>query len=238
MSIVIEELFPEVCNLFGDSGNMRYLKLCLPEAEYVETALNDKPYFAEHDVNMVYMGPMTENTQVEVIKRLKPYKKRIEELIEKGVIFLMTGNSHEVFGKKITDVDGTEVECLGINDFHAKRDMLHRFSGLVLGNYEDIEITSFRAQFTEGFAGEGLTPFVKMTKGVPMNKQEFIEGYVKNNFYGTYLLGPLLVLNPYFTKKLLHKLCGKERTLAFEPETIKAYEARLEDFKDKKVGIH
>lgn len=238
MSIVIEELFPEVCNLFGDSGNMRYLRLCLPEAEYIETALNDKPYFAEHDVNMIYMGPMTENTQVEVIKRLTPYKKRIEELIEKGVIFLMTGNSHEVFGKTITDLDGTEVKCLGINDFYAKRDMLHRFSGLVMGNYEDIEITAFRAQFTEGFTGEGLTPFVKMTKGVPMNKQNFSEGYIKNNFYGTYLLGPLLVLNPYFTKKLLYKLCGKERTLAFEPETIKAYEARLEDFKDKKVGIH
>lgn len=238
MSIVIEELFPEVCNLFGDGANMRYLKLCLPEAEYISTALNDKPHFADNDVNMIYMGPMTENTQIEVIKRLKPYKKRIEELIEKGVVFLMTGNSHEVFGNKIIDTDGTEVECLGINDFYAKRDMLHRFSGLVLGKYEDIEIAAFRAQFTEGFAGEGVEPFVKMTKGVPMNKKDFTEGYVKNNFYGTYLLGPLLVLNPYFTKKILHTICGKERTLAFEPETIKAYEARLEDFKDNKVGIH
>lgn len=238
MSIVIEELFPEVCNLFGDAANMRYLKLCLPEAEYITTALNDKPYFADNDVNMIYMGPMTENTQVEVIKRLKPYKKRIEELIDKGVVFLMTGNSHEVFGQKITDTDGTVTECLGINNFYAKRNMLKRFSGLVLGNFEDIEIAAFRAQFTEGFAGDDLSPFVKMTKGVPMNKQNFTEGYIRNNFYGTYLLGPLLVLNPYFTKKLLHILCGKERTLAFEPETIKAYEARLEDFKDNKVGIH
>lgn len=238
MGIIIEELFPEVCNLFGDSGNMRYLKLCLPEAEYINTSLNDKPYFADHDVNMIYMGPMTENTQVQVIKRLKPYTKRLEELIEKGVIFLMTGNSHEIFGKKITDKDGTVVECLGINDFYAERNMMNRFSGLILGNYEDIEITAFRAQFTEGFTGEKLTPFVTMTKGVPMNKKTFTEGYIRNNFYGTYLLGPLLVLNPYFTKKILYKLCGKERTLAFEPEAIKAYEARLADFKDNKVGIH
>lgn len=238
MSIVIEELFSEVCNLFGDSGNMRYLKLCLPEARYINTALNEKPYFVSHDVNMIYMGPMTENTQKLVIERLKPYKERIGELIEKGVIFLMTGNSHEVFGKKITDVSDEVVEGLGLNDFYAERNMMKRFSGLVLGNYEDIEIAAFRAQFTEGFIDTDLTPFVKMTKGVPMNKKEFIEGYVKNNFYGTYLLGPLLILNPYFTKKLLHKLCGKERTLAFETEIIKAYEARLADFKNKKVGIH
>ncbi len=240
MNIVIEELFPEVCNLFGDSGNMRYLKLCLPDAEYKSTALNDKPYFVENDVNMIYMGPMTENTQEEVIKRLEPYKKRLEELIEKGVIFLMTGNSHEVFGREIVDKDGRTVKCLGINDFYAKRDMMNRFSGLVLGSYEDIEIAAFRAQFTEGFAGEGLKPFVKMTKGVPMNsrRKSFTEGYIRNNFFGTYLLGPLLVLNPYFTKKLIQKLCGKERTLAFETEVVKAYNARLIDFKDKKVGIH
>ncbi|MGN0613361.1 MAG: hypothetical protein ACI4JB_05610 [Porcipelethomonas sp.] len=238
MGIVIEELFPEVCNLFGDGGNMLYLKLCLPEAEYISTALNSTPYFAGHDVNMIYMGPMTENTQQLVIKRLTPYKQRIAELIEKGVIFLMTGNSHEIFGSRITDADGTTVDCLGINDFHAERNMMKRFSGLVLGKYEDIEIAAFRAQFTEGFAGDGLSPFVQMTKGVPMNKKTFTEGYVRNNFYGTYLLGPLLVLNPYFTRKLICKLCGKERTLAFEPEVIRAYEARLADFKDKKVGIH
>lgn len=238
MGLVIEELYPEVCNLFGDSGNMRYLKLCLPEAKYIQTGLNDKPYFADNDVNMIYMGSMTENTQVHVIERLRPYKSRIEELIENNIIFLMTGNSHEVFGKRITDVDGTIVECLDINDFYAERNMMKRFSGLVLGNYEDIEIAAFRAQFTEGFIGEGLNDFVNMTKGVPMNKKSFTEGYVKNNFYGTYLLGPLLVLNPYFTKKIINKLCNKDRTLAFESEVVKAYETRLEDFKDQKVGIH
>ena len=29
----IEILFPEYCNLFGDYGNMMYLKACLPDAE-------------------------------------------------------------------------------------------------------------------------------------------------------------------------------------------------------------
>ncbi len=240
MSIIIEELFPEMCSLFGDGGNMRYLKLCLPEAEYKTTKLNDKPYFVDNDVDMIYMGPMTEHTQVLVIERLRPYKDRIEKLIQKGTVFLMTGNAHEVFGKSITDTDGTVTECLGINDFHAKRNMLKRFSGLVLGTYEDIEIAAFRAQFTEGFIGEGLEPFVKMTKGVPMNsdKKQFFEGYVRNNFFGTYLLGPLLILNPYFTEKLIVKLCGKKRTLAYETEVVRAYQARLEDFKDSRVGIH
>ena len=33
----IEILFPEFCNLFGDMSNMRYLKKCLPCAEFIET---------------------------------------------------------------------------------------------------------------------------------------------------------------------------------------------------------
>lgn len=59
---VIEALYPEVCNLFGDTGNLRYLKLCLPQATFIETALNDEPYFVHHPVSMIYLGPMSEHT--------------------------------------------------------------------------------------------------------------------------------------------------------------------------------
>ena len=65
--------------------------MCIPEAEFIETALDDKPAFVTENVNMIYLGPMTENTQEKVIKRLKPYKERIEELIDKNVVFLFTG---------------------------------------------------------------------------------------------------------------------------------------------------
>lgn len=39
-------------------------------------------------------------------------------------------------------------------------------------------------------------------------------------------------------KEILYKLCGEEKKLAFEQEVIKAYNSRLEDFKDNHVGIH
>jgi len=108
----IEILFPEFCNLFGDIYNMKYLKMCLPEAEYIETALDEEPAFKNEDVNLIYMGPMTEKTQEKVIEKLKPYKKRIEELIKKGVVFLFTGNSLEVLGKYIENEDSSKIEGL------------------------------------------------------------------------------------------------------------------------------
>lgn len=244
MSIVIEDLFPEMCNLFGDTGNMRYLVQSVPEAEYIRTPLNGRPAFADRDVNMIYMGPMTESGQTEAIKRLSPHKDRIEKLIDGGTVFLMTGNAFEIFGRYIEDSQTGKTPCMGIFDFTAKRNMMKRKSGLMLGIYEDIEITGFHARFTEIFPGESFYNdndcryFIDVSKGEGMNKKSRTEGIVKNNFFGTCLLGPLLVLNPLFTKKLIGKLCGEERPPAFEAEAMKAYRARLEDFKDKRVGIH
>ena len=94
---VIEALYPEVCNLFGDTGNLRYLKLCLPQATFIETALNDEPYFVHHPVSMIYLGPMSEHTQCIIISKLAPYRERIAECIANGVTFLATGNAMEVF---------------------------------------------------------------------------------------------------------------------------------------------
>ena len=59
----IEILYPELCTLYGDKGNMQYLKLCLPDAEFVETTLNAKPLFLTEDIDLVYMCSMSEKSQ-------------------------------------------------------------------------------------------------------------------------------------------------------------------------------
>lgn len=108
----IEILFPEFCNLFGDISNMKYLKKCIPNEEYIETSIEEEPAFVSQDVNFIYLGPMTERTQEKVIKKLQPYTERIKELIEKNVVFLFTGNALEILGKYIENEDGTKIEGL------------------------------------------------------------------------------------------------------------------------------
>lgn len=66
----IEVLSGEVCNLYGDLANIRYLKACVPQAQIIDTALHDTPLFASQRVDMVYLGPMSENFQIEMIKKL------------------------------------------------------------------------------------------------------------------------------------------------------------------------
>ena len=68
-------------------------------------------------------------------------------------------------------------------------------------------------------------------KGIGINPDTKFEGIMKNNFIGTYLIGPILILNPYFTKKILQKMNLKDIKLAFEEDVIDAYNQRLEEFK-------
>ena len=56
-----------------------------------------------------------------------------------------------------------------------------------------------------------------------------------NNAIATAQLGPLLVNNPAFTKRLL-KLMGAENTaLAFEDDVKKAFEIRKAEFENSKT---
>lgn len=227
----IEMLFPEVCNLFGDISNIKYLEKCIPDAEIIKTDINSEPTFVKEDVNMIYMGPMPEDIQEMAIEKLKPYKERIEELIEKNVVFLVTGNAVEVFGKYIENEDENKIEGLGIFDIYAKRDMLHRHNSIFLGDYEDIEIVGFKSQFTMCYGENKDNYFVEAKIGIGLNEELKLEGIKKNNFIGTYILGPILILNPLFTKKLLKLLGVKDAKLAFEEEVMDAYNQRLEEFK-------
>lgn len=230
-NLKIEILFPEFCNLYGDISNMNYLKKCIPKATFYETSFDEEPKFVKEEINFIYLGPMTEKMQEKVILKLKQYKQRIEELIEKNVIFLITGNAIEIFGKYIENEDVTKIEALGIFDIYAKRDMLHRHNSTFIGTWEDIEIVGFKSQFTFSYGDNTQNYFAKVEKGVGLNKELNYEGIQKNNFIATYLIGPILILNPYFTKKLIEKMKIENPKLAFEQDVIKAYEQRLEEFK-------
>lgn len=227
----IEILFPEFCNLYGDISNIRYLKKCIPKANFIQTSFNDEPAFLSQEVNLIYMGPMTEKMQEKVIKKLKPYKEKIKELIEKNVVFLITGNAIEIFGNHIENEDGSRIEGLDIFDIYAKRNMLKRHNSNFVGKYEDIELVGFKSQFTFSYGENEANYFAKVEKGIGLNPESNLEGIQKNNFIATYLIGPILILNPEFTKKILEKIGIENPNIAFEEDVKKAYEQRLNELK-------
>lgn len=229
----IEFLFPEVCNLYGDSGNMRYLKASLPEAEFIVTPLYGTPRFVTEKVDLVYMGGMTENTQARVIEKLRPYKDAIAREVEAGTVFLCTGNAMEVFGDWIENEDGSRIPALGLFRMRAKRCMTARHNSAYLGEVDGIRVMGFKTQFTMAYdVQEDTEGLFRTVKGVGLNRDSAVEGIRVHNFFGTYLVGPLLVLNPPFTKYLLRLIGAADPHLAFEADAQAAYDCRLAEFEN------
>jgi len=237
-ALTIEVLYPEIANLHGDTANIDYLAQCRPDARIVRTALTDAPAFATHDVDLVYLGAMTEQGQLKAIKRLAPHRERIEALIEAGTAFLFTHNALEVLGNRIRNDDmGYDEPGVGIFELETTVRMFGRYNGKVMGVVPEVgsehPILGYKSQFSMVSAPASLPGFLTADRGVGRALTTPIEGVRRNNFVGTSLIGPLLVVNPHYTRSLLAQLDpDTEPVLAHEKLALAAYEARLADFRD------
>lgn len=235
--MIIEILFNEVCNLYGDGQNVNYLQASLPDAEFVFTSLNEEPYFLQAKPDMIYIGSMSESMQRRVIQKLMPHKERIAQLIEENVLILATGNAGEIFAKSIDYVtEKTQTEGLALIDFTVKTNWFDRYNSKVLGTFEDITIVGFRSQFSFLYGDNTDNYFVKCTRGDGINRESKLEGVRKNNLICTQILGPILPLNPLFCEYLM-KLLGNEAQPAYFDAAINAYEQRLKEFSDPSVAF-
>ena len=140
--MTIEFLYPELCNLYGDRGNIDYLRRCLP-ADTRQTYMGDEPWFVQHEVDLIYMCSMTERSQERMIQALAPYRERLKDLMAGGTHFLLTGNAMEVFGKTIRDGEKT-ISGLGLLDLTARRILPRRANSLFLGGFEGTKIVGYQ----------------------------------------------------------------------------------------------
>lgn len=233
--MIIEILFGEVCGLYGDAQNTTYLKQTLPDAQFIETKLIEKPYFAEHEVDMILIGSISERTQRLVIEKLRPFTTRISELIEKGTPILATGNACEIFCRSIDYVtEKIHVDALGFVDLTVNTDYFRRYNGKVLADFENMKIVGFRSQFSFLYGDNSGNHFLKVQRGDGINKESKFEGFRIKNLIGTQLLGPILPLNPLFCEYLIG-LTGEKASAAFRDEAIDAYNQRLKEFSDPEV---
>ncbi len=229
--MTVETLYPQFANLFGDSGNIRYLKACLPGADFVDTPPGQTPFFADHNPELLYLGPMTERGQLKAIAALTPWKERLRERINAGACMLFTGNAMEILGETIRTESGEEIPGLGILPLKTERDCSKRFNSPVLGRFAPIDepVVGFQSQFTAHTAPQSA-PFLTLECGRGFVNRPDSEGFCVQNLIATTLLGPLLVLNPPLTRRLLG-IMGANIPLAHEETALEAYRTRVKELR-------
>ena len=123
--MTVEILFENLM-LYADEMNVRYLKQCMPDAQFIDTELNERPYFADNIPDLIYMGGMNEKNQEKAIEMLLPFKDRLEKLVDSGTVMLFTSNAVECLGQYIEE-DDKQIPALGLFDTYAKREMFNRY---------------------------------------------------------------------------------------------------------------
>ncbi len=228
---VIEVLYPEYNNLYGDRGNAEYLKKKLTLAGYdveiLETSLFDEPKFINEKVDILLLGPCQEKHQLIEIETLKKYSEAIENRIENGGLILATGNAFEIFGDYIEDAKGEKHDCLKFFPYYAKQFSRLRYNDCGVGEFEGMQITGFKNLLSHSY-GENPCSFLTMKTGAGMNKETRIEGVHKNNLFATYHTGPILPLNPQFADYLIKLVDSDYVGVELKYET-QAYESRIKE---------
>lgn len=229
--IVIEVLYPEYNNLYGDRGNCEYLqkKLTLAgyEVEVVETSLFDEPAFVNSQVDFLLIGPCQEKHQLNEIEQLKKYSDAIKNRIDNGGVILATGNAFELFGLHIENDKGEMTECLGFYPYYAKQFSKLRYNDCSVGEFDGMQITGFKNLLSHSY-GKLPNPFLNMKTGCGMNPDSKIEGIHENNLFATYHTGPILPLNPQFTDYLIKIVDENYVSVSLEFEK-QAYESRIKE---------
>lgn len=221
-TIKIAHLYYDLMNYYGEQGNVLALKTAIEYAGLkvnVKTlSIDDEIDFEKYDI--FYMGMGTKRNQEIVRKNILKYKDKIENVIDKKM-FIMTGNSYELFGKKIDDK-----KCLGIFNFNSKT--TDRIVGEQVFKSDIIKetIIGFQNRFSSNDIKDDY--LFEVIKGTGNDSESKVEGIHKNNFFGTYLLGPILIRNPYFKDALL-KYIGIDKVNT-KLVDYKAYHEYLKNF--------
>ena len=241
-TIKIAHLYYDLMNLYGENGNIRFLKTVLNnqgfDVKVSRLTIGDKIDFDGYD--FYYIGCGTDENLLIVLEDILKYKKDIKKCIDSKKFFLATGNAIELFGTVIFGEDfdnpGALIpyEGLSIFDYHSPLEK-ERIVGEQYYETDLIpeKIVGFqnRSHSLEGCSDN----LFKVISGCGYSStNNTYEGVHRNNFYGTYLFGPILVRNPYFTDYLVKEICKINKVKYQNPDEelvwYKAYHEYLKNF--------
>ena len=196
--IKIAHLYYDLMNLYGENGNIRALIKALTDHQVpyqlTKLSLGNDIDFETYD--LIYIGMGSEPNLLLTLDHLQKYQVVIKEIINGGTLFIVTGNALDLF----------------TNNIKLKT---KNYSGLGIIAAEAVEQDERQVgerDFKVDFLDKPIIGFencaTKLTNSLPLIKI--------NNFYGTHLIGPLLVRNPYFTEYLVKTLLTKKK-LKYHP---------------------
>ncbi|MGN0537563.1 MAG: hypothetical protein ACI4M3_06260 [Acutalibacteraceae bacterium] len=237
MKINILHLYPNLMNLYGEYANVTVLERHLSDQgfEVAVTKADSVQDVELSEFQFIYIGAGMERSQKHALADLMQKKEDFHTFSNSKKVILFTGSAYEFLGKTITDSDGKTYEALGIGAFSAVQQSAKRITTDCYAS------CAFLDKIVVGFINkcsditENSEPIFNMKMGYGDNKDGKDEGFRKENTFGTYMTGPLLVKNPAMMQYVVECI-GKVVNPDFEYKAVEyPYEQKAYEVTEQKL---
>ena len=209
MELKICHLYPDVLNLYGDSGNIRCLQKRLlwrgMGAEVTKMPLGTRTSLAGYDI--VFIGGGQDFEQQVLLEDLhRGRDSEIRAAALDGVVFLTICGGYQMMGHYYETSDGQRCDFIGALDLYtvgAKKRMIGNYKFRCTDSAGGSVVVGFENHSGKTRLGAGVQPLGTVLAGFGNNGEDGTEGAHYKNVFGTYSHGPMLPKNPQFCDMLL-----------------------------------
>ena len=206
--INICHLYPDLLNLYGDTGNIICLKSRI-ERRSIECSVTGLSVGEKLDpsaYDMFFIGGGQDFEQDVLIGDAETNKKAgIKEAMEDGKVFLAICGGYQILGDYYETWDGNKMQFMGCIDYYTKG-----HPDRMIGNYMFTcdalggeKIVGFENHSGKTYLGSGVESIGDVLKGYGNNGEDGREGMHYKNVFGAYCHGPMLPKNPKFCDLLI-----------------------------------
>ena len=242
MKLNICHLYPDVLNLYGDTGNILCLKKRLSwrgiDCEVTELPIGKSDDFTRFD--LFFIGGGQDFEQEVLLRDLHGGKaKEILAAVEDEKVVLCVCGGYQMMGQYYRLQDGRQLDFIGAIDLHTEGS-----ESRLIGNYMfrcgensgGSLVVGFENHSGKTYLGEGTSPLGRVLSGCGNNGEDESEGVRYKNVFGTYCHGPMLPKNPEFTDLLLETALSRRWPEAVLPPLDDSLELSAHDYMAKRLG--
>ncbi len=241
MKLKICHLYPDVLNLYGDTGNILCLKKRMEwrglEVELTPLPIGSTADFTQFD--LFFIGGGQDFEQEVLLSDLQLGKSReIISAVQDEKVFLCICGGYQMMGQYYKTHTGEQCDFIGALPLHTIGT-----DQRMIGNYmfrcDEVSggsvLVGFENHSGKTYLDEGVSPLGTVLSGFGNNGEDKTEGARYKNVFGTYSHGPLLPKNPEFAdfiiETALHRM-GVDIALAPLPDE---YEIKAHNYMETRL---
>ena len=210
MELNICHLYPDVLNLYGDTGNILCMRRRLAwrgiDSSVNRVRVGEKLDLSDCDLLLIGGGQDFE--QEVLLPDLRSGKAEcLRAAIEDGICVLAICGGYQMLGQYYETWQGVRCDFVGALDLYTVGSQ-QRMIGNTVYRYRKADgseatLVGFENHSGKTWLGDGVEPLAKVEVGYGNNGEDGTEGVHVRNVFGSYSHGPLLPKNPEFCDLLL-----------------------------------